>query len=79
MQDDPTTVRHEKARQISVTAPCVYRRRFLWAPGLRVSILGKFVFFEKPGVQDEWGRHMANRSSDPWVAYPEFTWLRYGT
>ena len=32
---------------------------------------GKFRFIEKPGVQDEGGRHVAKRSSDPRVAYPE--------
>ena len=33
--------------------------------------LGKIRFIEKPGVQDEGGRHMAKRSSDPRVVYSE--------
>ena len=32
---------------------------------------GKILFTEKPGVQDEGGRHVAKRRSDPRVAYPE--------
>ena len=35
-------------------------RRVLWGP-----------YSEKPGVQDEGVRHVAKRSSDPRVAYPE--------
>ena len=31
----------------------------------------KIRFIEKPGVQDEGVRHVAKRSSDPRVAYPE--------
>ena len=42
-----------------------YCRRFLWVPGPR----GQYS--EKPGVQDERGRHVDKRSSDPRVAYPE--------
>ena len=43
----------------------------LWAPGPRGQYSGKIRFIEKPGVQDEGGRHVAKRSSDPRVAYPE--------
>ena len=32
---------------------------------------GKIRFIEKPGEHDEGGRHVAKRSSDPRVAYPE--------
>ena len=32
---------------------------------------GKIRFIKKPGVQDKGGRHVAKRSSDPRVAYPE--------
>ena len=35
---------------------------------------GKIRFIEKPGLQDEGGgggRHVANRCSDPRLAYPE--------
>ena len=41
--------------------------------GLAGSVFGKIRFIEKPGVQDEGegGRHVAKRSSDPRVAYPE--------
>ena len=42
---------------------CGYRAR-------GVSIRGKFVFFEKRGVQDAGGRQVAKHSSDPRQAYP---------
>ena len=32
---------------------------------------GEIRFVEKPGVQEEGGRHVAKRSFDPQVAYPE--------
>ena len=32
---------------------------------------GNIRFIEKPGVQDEGGRHVAKHNSDPRVAYPE--------
>ena len=35
------------------------------------SVFGKILFIEKPGIPDEWDRHVAKRSSDPRVAYPE--------
>ena len=36
------------------------------------SVFGEFLFFiEKSGVQDDGGRHVAKRGSDPWVSYPE--------
>ena len=40
------------------------------------SVIGEICFIEKPGVQDEGGRHAAKRSSDPRVAYPKlkFKW-----
>ena len=59
----PAAVRHGRARQ-----SC---RRVLWVPGPRVQYSGKIRFVEKPGVQDYKGRHVAQRSSDPRVAYPE--------
>ena len=31
----------------------------------------KLVFIMKPGIQDEGGLHVAKRSSDPRVVYPE--------
>ena len=39
--------------------------------GYRGQYSGEIRFIEKPGVQDEGGRHMAECSSDPRVAYPE--------
>ena len=43
----------------------------LWVPGPRGQYSGKIRFIEKPGEHDEGGRHVAKRSSDPRVAYPE--------
>ena len=40
-------------------------------PDPRGQYSGKIRFIEKTGVQDEGGRHVAKRSSDPRVAYPE--------
>ena len=40
-------------------------------PDPRGQYSGKIRFIEKPGVQDEGGRHVAKCSSDPRVAYPE--------
>ena len=51
-------------------------RIVLWILGPRGQYSGKIGFIEKPGVQYEGARHMAKRSSDPRVAYPEF---RYGS
>ena len=64
-------VRHGKARQSSGTGPCGDCIRVLWVPGPWDQYWGKIRFIEKPGVQDEWGRHVAKRSSDTRVAYPE--------
>ena len=60
-----------RARQCSGTGPCGYCRRVLWVPGQRGQYSGKICFIEKPGVQDEGGRHVAKHSSDPRVAYPD--------
>ena len=46
-------------------------RRVLWVPDPRVQYSGKIRFVEKPWIQDYKGRHVAQRSSDPRVAYPE--------
>ena len=62
----PAAVHPGRARQCSGTGPCGYCRRVLWGP-----YSGKIRFIEKPGVQDEGVRHVAKRSSDPRVAYPE--------
>ena len=35
------------------------------------SVFGENSFYRAPGVQDEGGRHVAKRSSDPRVAYPK--------
>ena len=61
-------VRHWRARQSSGTGPCGYCRRVLWVPGPAGQYSGKIRFIEKPGVEDEGGRHVVKRSSDPRVA-----------
>ena len=67
----PAAVHRGRARQCSGTGPCGYCRRVLWVAGPRGQYSGKIRFNEKPGVQDEGVRHVAKRSSDPRVAYPE--------
>ena len=62
----PAAVHPGRARQCSGTGPCGYCKRVLWGP-----YSGKIRFIEKPGVQDDGVRHVAKRSSDPRVAYPE--------
>ena len=42
-----------------------------WFRARGVSIRGKNRFIDKRGEQDEGGRHVAKRSSDPRQAYPE--------
>ena len=37
----------------------------MWVPGPRSQYSGKIRFIEKPGVQDEWGRYVAELSSEP--------------
>ena len=64
-------VRHGRARQTSGTRPYGDCRRVLLVLGTRGQYSGKILFIEKSRVQDEGGRHMANRSSDPQQAYPE--------
>ena len=64
-------VRHGRARQSSGTGPCGYCRRVLWVPGPAGQYSGKIRFIEKPGVEDEGGRHVVKRSSDPRVAHPD--------
>ena len=51
--------------------PCGDCRRVLWVPGPRVSIRGKFVLSRNPEYKTRGGHHVAKRSSDPRVAYPE--------
>ena len=64
-------VRHGRARQNSGTGPYGYCRRVLWVPGPAGQYSGKIRFIEKPGVEDEGGRHVVKRSSDPRVAHPD--------
>ena len=64
-------VRHGRARQSSGTGPCGYCRRVLWVSGPAGQYSGKIRFIEKPGVEDEGGRHVVKRSSDPRVAHPD--------
>ena len=47
-----------------VEGSCGYR-------GRGISIRGKFVLSRNPGYKTRGGRHVAERSSDPRVAYPE--------
>ena len=63
-------VRHGRARQNSETGPCGFCGRVLWVPGPAGQYSGKIRFIEKPGVEDEVGRHVVNRSSDP-RAHPD--------
>ena len=64
-------VRHGRARQSSGTGPCGYCRKVLWVLGPAGQYSGKIRFIEKPGVEDEGGRHVVKRSSDPRVAHPD--------
>ena len=67
----PAAVRHRRARQSSGTGPCGDCRKIPCVPGPCDKCSGKICFIEKPRVQDLGGRHVAKRSSDPRVAYPE--------
>ena len=67
----PVAIHPGRARRCSGTGPCEYCRRVLWVPGPRVSIRGKFVLSRNPGYKTRGGHHVAKRSSDPRVAYPE--------
>ena len=64
-------VRHGRARQRSGTGPCRDCIGVLQVPGSWGQYSGKMRFIEKPRVQDEGVRHVAKRSSDTRVAYPE--------
>ena len=66
------TVRHGRARQTLESGLCWDWGRVLWVPGQSGQYSGKIRFIEKHGVQDESGRHVSKRSSDPREAYPEF-------
>ena len=67
----PAAARHGRARQSSGTGPCGDCRGVLRIPGPWGQYSGKIRFIEKPVVQDYGRRHVAKRSSDPRVAYPE--------
>ena len=43
----------------------------MWVPGPADQYSGKIRFIKKPGVQDERGRHVVKRSSDPRIAHPK--------
>ena len=64
-------VRHGRSRQTSEPGPCGDCRRVLWVPGPWGQYSGKIRFIKKHGVQDEVGRHVDKRCSDPRQAYPE--------
>ena len=66
-----TAVHQGRARKKSGTGPCGYCRRVLWVRSPVGQYSGKIRFIEKPGVQDEGGRHAVKRSSDPRVARPK--------
>ena len=66
-----TAVRHGRAWQTSEPGPCEDCRRVLWVPGPWGQYSGKIRFVKKHRVQDEVGRHVDKRSSDPRQAYPE--------
>ena len=64
-------VRQRRASQKSGTGPCGDCRRDKWVPSSRRQYSGGNLFY-----RETWGtrigcRHVAKRSSDPWVAYPE--------
>ena len=63
----PAAVRHGRARQSSGTL--WDWRRVLWVSGPRGQYTGIIRLIEKPGVRGD--RHVAERKSDPRVAYPE--------
>ena len=67
----PAAVHPGRARQCSGTGPCDYCWRVLWVPSPRGQYSGKIRFIEKHGVHYEGGRHVAKRTSDPQVTYPE--------
>ena len=67
----PAAARHGRARQSAGTGPSGDCRKLLWIPGPRGQYSGKIRFIEKPWVQVEGDRHVAKRSSDTRVAYPE--------
>ena len=66
-------VRHGSVRQTSGTVPYGDCRRVLWVPGPRIRIRGNFVLSRNLGYKTRvgGGRHVANRCSDPRLAYPE--------
>ena len=71
MPGAPAAVHHGRSRQSSGTGPCGYCRRVLWVPSPVGQYSGKIHYIEKTGVQDEGGRHVVKRCSDPRVAHIE--------
>ena len=69
--DECAQERYATGEPGKVQGPCGDCRRALLEPGPWGQYSGKIRFIEKPGVQDEWGRHVAKRRSDPRVAYTE--------
>ena len=64
-------VRDGRSKETSGRRSCGDCRRVLLVPGPWGQYSGKIRLIEKPGIQDEGGRHVAKRSSDPRQAYPE--------
>ena len=64
-------VRHGRAGQTSESGRYWDCRKMLWVAGPWGQYSGKIRFIEKRGMQDEGGRHVSQRRSDPRQAYPE--------
>ena len=71
-------VRHGSARKSSGTGPCGDCSRILWGTGHAGSVFGENSFYRETWGTRHGGRHVAKRSSDPQVAYPESK-FGYGT
>ena len=67
----PAAVRHGRARQSSGTGPCGDCRNIPCVPGPLGSVFGINLFYRETQSTRLGRRHVAKRSSDPRVAYPE--------
>ena len=68
---DPSSGTSRESQAVFGTGPCGYYRRVLLVPGLWGQYSGKIRFYRETWGTRRWGRHVAKRSSDPRVAYPE--------
>ena len=64
-------VRNKGASKSSGTGPCGDCRRILWGTGPAGSVFGENSFYRETWGTRRGGRHVAKRSSDPRVVYPE--------